>query len=370
MKVIEKSKTKKRKGAEKDSNKSLRKDKSAMGNEAKPQVKRHKLGKVEGQKKNEDSKAYPPGLRRLNSRMTHGKISLTFKTLSETQKEAVKRMGFGSLLGMDINSILWRLNYVLLDNYDPTRNRLKVNKEWITTSKELVHDIMGLPMAGENIKELEACPITLLLLTYVYSVKVLVKDLKNGRPFIRYVRNSHLEEIEVEEINQNELGMGYIEQRSVADGETSNTDMDLQQVLREYGNVEGDDVGINDEGYDVGINDEGDEGGKDKDIESNIAKHVKSGGVASVVNVNVRITNSSRVGEYQAEELIPEREVYNTPKTVAYGECEDYSGTRFLEDPVVLEQVLDVLDKTSERYYEGRVSGSSKMEGNVEMKAV
>ncbi|KAI3708836.1 hypothetical protein L2E82_38333 [Cichorium intybus] len=111
MKVIEKLKTKKRKGAEKYSNKSLRKDKSAKGNEANPQVKRPKLGKVKGQKK----------------------------------------------------------------------------------------------------------------LTYVYSVKVPVNDLKKGRPFIRYVRTSHLEEIEVEEINQNRLGMGDIEQRSVVDGETSNT---------------------------------------------------------------------------------------------------------------------------------------------------
>ncbi|KAI3496566.1 hypothetical protein L1887_38931 [Cichorium endivia] len=49
MKVIEKSK--KRKGVEKDSNKSFRKDKSAKGNEVNPQVKRPKLGKVEGQKK-------------------------------------------------------------------------------------------------------------------------------------------------------------------------------------------------------------------------------------------------------------------------------------------------------------------------------
>lgn len=75
--------------------------------------------------------------------MTPGKISLTVKTLSERQQEPVKIMGFGSLLGLDIDSIPGRLNCVLLDHYDPTRNRLKVNKEWETISKELVHDIMG-----------------------------------------------------------------------------------------------------------------------------------------------------------------------------------------------------------------------------------
>ncbi|KAI3496567.1 hypothetical protein L1887_38932 [Cichorium endivia] len=347
-------------------------------------------------------------------------------------------MGFGPLLGMDIDSITGRLNYVLLDNYDPTRNRLKVNKEWIMISEELVHDMMGLPMGGENIKKLESYayddPVLQQWkaqfprkLTYVYSVKVPVNDSKKGKLFIRYVRTSHLEEIEVEEINQNMLGMGDIEQRIVADGETSNTDIDLQQVQREYGNVEAycavvelgynkivfekmnlekalndglekfpdngilkewlnkkrmlfneddeimdEDLDENEEdGDDVRKNDEGDEGEKDKDIESNIAEHVTSGDIvgldmASDVNVNVQITDRSRVGEYQAEEHILEKEVYDIPKTVAHGECAYYSGTQFLEDPVVLEQVLDVSDKTSERYYEGHVSRSGKMEGNLE----
>lgn len=111
-----------------------------------------KLKGKEKEYKNKDSKAYPAGLRRLNSRMTPRKMSLTVKILSERQKEAVKRMVFTSLLGMDIDSIPGRLNYVLLDHYDPTQNRLKVNKEWITISKQLVHDIMGLPMGDEKIK--------------------------------------------------------------------------------------------------------------------------------------------------------------------------------------------------------------------------
>lgn len=89
--------------------------------------------------------------------MTPGKLSLTLKTLSDVQKEAVKKMGFGSLLGMNLDTIPGKLNYMLVDNYDPTRNRLKVNNRWINITKELVHDVMGLPMGGENIKELESC---------------------------------------------------------------------------------------------------------------------------------------------------------------------------------------------------------------------
>ncbi|KAI3493502.1 hypothetical protein L1887_41894 [Cichorium endivia] len=78
-------------------------------------------------------------------------------------------------------------------------------------------------------------------------------------------------------------------------------------------------------GDDVGKDDEGDKGEKDKDIESNIAEHVTTCGMTSNVNVNVNMTDNSRVGEYQAEEQIPEKEVYDTPKTVAHGECADYS---------------------------------------------
>ncbi|KAI3522068.1 hypothetical protein L1887_11546 [Cichorium endivia] len=223
----------------------------------------------------------------------------------------------------------------------------------------LMLDIMGLPMGGENIKELASC---------AYDDPVL------------QLWKAHSKD-------------GDIEQESVEDDETSNIDMDLQQAQREYAmlrnvlayrafvklwhnkivsermNLEkalndglenfpdngilkewlnkkrmffneddeimDDDLDENlEDGDDVGKNDEGDKGEKDKDIESNIAEHVTTGGMASNVNGN--------------------------------GECADYSATQFLEDATVLEQVLDVLDKTSEKYYEGHVSGSGKMEGKMD----
>ncbi|KAI3791869.1 hypothetical protein L2E82_05733 [Cichorium intybus] len=314
-------------------------DKSNNENSSKPS-KKEKIDNKEDI--DVDKKAYQPGLRTLSTRMTPGKVSLTMKTLSDVQKEAVKSMGFESMLGMDIDNLPGKLNYILLENYDPRRNRLKVNKEWIRITKELVHDIMGLPMGGENIKELESCayndpvlqqwkaqfpkklysvkdyyklikdtkeddimfrlnflvlfintfmesklmgtcevkvveklipvadvscidwcqymvdclesrkywwkrddrtcyytgPMTLLLLTYVYSVKVPINNLKKGRPFIKYVTASQLDDIQKEEIKENRLGMGEIEKRCSENFENSNTETDVQAFEKEYGNVE------------------------------------------------------------------------------------------------------------------------------------
>ncbi|KAI3522370.1 hypothetical protein L1887_00092 [Cichorium endivia] len=454
MKVVDKSNTKNRKDAEKKRN---------------PPVKKRKLGGNEGTNKvidigssskpskkvkiNEhedcdvDKKTYPPGFRTLSTRMTPGKLSLTLKTLSDVQKDAVKKMGFGSLLGMNLDNIPGKLNYMLVDNYDPTRNRLKVNNGWINITKELVHDIMGLPMGGENIKELESCayndPVLQqwkaqypkkLYSAKAYSrlineteeddiiVKVPVNNLKKGRPFIKYVRSIHLDDIQKEEIKQNKLGMGEIEKRCSENFDTSNDDTDLQEIQNMFGNVEAycavielgynkivseklnlekalsdglekypesgvlkewlhkknmlfkeedeivdEDLHENEEDEDdVEKSDDRDEGQKEKQIESHKSKHVAGVGMESNLNLNVINTDGSRVGEYQAKEDMADRRVYDTPKSFAQIESEDISATQFFEDPAVLEQVIDVLDKSSEKYYKDKVSESAKVEGHVE----
>ncbi|KAI3523747.1 hypothetical protein L1887_02119 [Cichorium endivia] len=424
MKVIDKSNTKKRKDAEKKRN---------------PAVKKRKLGKNEGTNKvieigssskpskkdkidenkgcDVDKKTYPPGFRTLTTRMTPGKLSLTLKTLSDVQKEAVKKMG------------------------------LKVNNGWINITKELVHDIIGLPMGGENIKELESCayndPVLQqwkaqypkkLYSAKAYSrlinetkeddiiVKVPVNILKKGRPFIKYVRSIHLDDIQKEEIKQNKLGMGEIEKRCSENFDTSNDDTDLQEIQNMFGDVEAYcaviEVGYNkivsekinlekaltdglekypesgllkewlhkknmlfneedeivdedlheneEDGDDIEKSDDRDEGQKEKQIESHNSEHVPGVGMESNLNVNVINTDVSRVGEYQAKEHLADREVYDTPTSIAQIESEDISATQFFEDPAVLEQVIDVLDKSSEKDYKSKVSESAKVEGNVE----
>ncbi|KAI3497009.1 hypothetical protein L1887_39389 [Cichorium endivia] len=259
-------------------------------------------------------------------------------------------------------------------------------------------------------------------LTYVYSVKVPVNNLKKGRPFIKYGRSIHLDDIQKEEIKQNKLGMGEIEKRCSENFDTSNDDTDLQEIQNMFGNVEAycavielgynkivseklnlekalsdglekypesgvlkewlhkknmlfkeedeivdEDLHENEEDEDdVEKSDDRDEGQKEKQIESHKSEHVVGVGMESNLNLNVINTDGSRVGEYQAKEDMADRRVYDTPKSFAQIESEDISATQFFEDPAVLEQVIDVLDKSSEKYYKDKVSESAKVEGHVE----
>ncbi|KAI3709148.1 hypothetical protein L2E82_38907 [Cichorium intybus] len=75
-------------------------------------------------------------------------------------------------------------------------------------------------------------------LTYVYSMKVPVNNFKKGRPFIKYVRSIHLDDIQKEEIKQYKLGMGEIEERCSENFDTSNDDTDLQEIQNMFGDVE------------------------------------------------------------------------------------------------------------------------------------
>ncbi|KAI3503791.1 hypothetical protein L1887_32241 [Cichorium endivia] len=220
-----------------------------------------------------------------------------------------------------------------------------------------------------------------------------VNNLKKGRPFIKYVRSIHLDDIQKEEIKQNKLGMGEIEKRCSENFDTSNDDTDLQEIQNMFGTVEkypesgvlkewlhkknmlfkeedeivDEDLHENEEdGDDVEKSDDKDEGQKEKQIESHNSEHVAGVGMESNLNLNVINTDGSRVGEYQAKEHMADRRVYDTPKSFAQIESEDISATQFFEDPAVLEQVIDVLDKSSEKYYKDKVSESAKVEGHVE----
>ncbi|KAI3753008.1 hypothetical protein L2E82_25052 [Cichorium intybus] len=75
-------------------------------------------------------------------------------------------------------------------------------------------------------------------LTYVYSVKVPVNNLKKGRPFIKYARSIHLDDIQKEEIKQNKLRMGEFEKRCSENFDASNDDTDLQEIQNMFGEVE------------------------------------------------------------------------------------------------------------------------------------
>ncbi|KAI3517885.1 hypothetical protein L1887_17106 [Cichorium endivia] len=209
-------------------------------------------------------------------------------------------------------------------------------------------------------------------LTYVYNVKVPVHNLKRGRPFIKYVRASHLDDIQKEEIKENMLGMRKFEKICSENFDNSNDDTNVQAIQNKYGNVEAY-CAVIELGYNKILSkkinmEKALTDGLEKFPDSGVLKEWWWYGIN--VNVNVQNTDGSRVGEDQPEEQMADREVYETLKAVAQGECADMSATQFFENPTVLEQVIDLLEKTSEKYYKGRVSGSGKLDGHVENESV
>ncbi|KAL4575726.1 hypothetical protein LXL04_011810 [Taraxacum kok-saghyz] len=122
-------------------------------------IQKGKKGKhsVPEEEEKKSNKEYPPGNRRLPTRMTPGRMTEAVKSLSMVQKQCVIRMRFESFLKLDIADVPTKLLYKLVDCYDPSTNQLVLNEWSIEMTKQLIHEVLGLPKGGLLIKELEAC---------------------------------------------------------------------------------------------------------------------------------------------------------------------------------------------------------------------
>ncbi|CAI9271372.1 unnamed protein product [Lactuca saligna] len=103
------------------------------------------------------NKEYPPGLRYLPTIMKCDNITAAVMGMSPEQKQAILRMGFGSILQVNITSYPGQLSYYLLDVYDADSKRLVLQNSVIEITEQTVHDMMGLPFGGEDINELPLC---------------------------------------------------------------------------------------------------------------------------------------------------------------------------------------------------------------------
>ncbi|VFQ83778.1 unnamed protein product [Cuscuta campestris] len=90
---------------------------------------------------------------RLKSRSSPHLITKTMKQLNDLQREEVERIGFGSILGMNILELPGRLGYWLVKNFDARRSSLVLpdgTKLHMTASD--VHSVLGLPYGGVKIE--------------------------------------------------------------------------------------------------------------------------------------------------------------------------------------------------------------------------
>ena len=75
-----------------------------------------------------------------------GPLCLVIKDLTTDQEEAIKSLGFGSLLDFELNVMPRRLGHWLLERFDGKSGNLTVFGETITITPELVHRTFGFPM--------------------------------------------------------------------------------------------------------------------------------------------------------------------------------------------------------------------------------
>lgn len=122
-------------------------------------IQKGKKGKptVPEEEEKKSNKEYPPGTRRLPTRMTPGRMTEAVKSLSMVQQQCLIRMGFESFLKLDIADAPTKLLYKLVDCYNPATNKLVVNQGSIEMTKQLIHEVLGLPKGGLLLGELEAC---------------------------------------------------------------------------------------------------------------------------------------------------------------------------------------------------------------------
>ncbi|KAL4559509.1 hypothetical protein LXL04_031647 [Taraxacum kok-saghyz] len=136
---------------------SKHKEDEQMNKKEKVQKRKKSKEDVNEEEGKKPTKEYPPGTRRLPTRMTPGRMTEAVKSLSIVQRECLIKMGFESFLKLDIADVPTKLLYHLVDTYDPGTNCLILNNGYIEINKQLIHDIFGLPNVGTLIGNLDTC---------------------------------------------------------------------------------------------------------------------------------------------------------------------------------------------------------------------
>ncbi|MFS7900523.1 hypothetical protein Hanom_Chr00s119028g01810931 [Helianthus anomalus] len=76
------------------------------------------------------------------------------ESFNENQRQAVRNIGFGSILGFIMGPIPSTLGWWLVNNYDPKTRVLNCGRHHIQITEELVNNVFVVPRGDENIRRL------------------------------------------------------------------------------------------------------------------------------------------------------------------------------------------------------------------------
>ncbi|KAL4555770.1 hypothetical protein LXL04_038398 [Taraxacum kok-saghyz] len=100
---------------------------------------------------------YTADIRRLATRMSPSRLCEAVRMMSKEQKNAIKEMGLGSLLGISIDILSGLLNYYLVDKLDAENDRILIEKNVIAITKDGISKIIGLSQDGVDMVTLPVC---------------------------------------------------------------------------------------------------------------------------------------------------------------------------------------------------------------------
>ncbi|MFS7979869.1 hypothetical protein Hanom_Chr10g00932751 [Helianthus anomalus] len=76
------------------------------------------------------------------------------QSLNVAQLAVVKEIGFSSVLQLDVHMVPTCLGYCLVTNYDVESNSLDIGSRKIEITRELVRDVLGIPMGDKQVVEM------------------------------------------------------------------------------------------------------------------------------------------------------------------------------------------------------------------------
>ena len=94
-------------------------------------------------------------IRNIRLRTSPAQLAVVMTSLNHKQRQFVKDIGFGSLLGFSIDSLPGKLVYYVVDSFDSKEMVIKTSRGDIKCDRQAVHDVFGVPMGPTNIYDLE-----------------------------------------------------------------------------------------------------------------------------------------------------------------------------------------------------------------------
>ncbi|CAH1431618.1 unnamed protein product [Lactuca virosa] len=136
-------------------------EKKARADVANPQAFKAKV-KVKKLENRKSKKGVPVGIptqpRRIHIRTSPKILFSTMHGLTNGQKEYLSSIGFGPLLNIKVDGSASRIGYYAVNNFDPERMVLNVERGEIPITRQLIHDMLGLPLGNININSLKFRP--------------------------------------------------------------------------------------------------------------------------------------------------------------------------------------------------------------------